>query len=544
MGCGDDEHGHAHGEGAHHSHGEEEHGHAHGEGEHAHGHGEGHDHSEAHPTGHDHHAEGHGHGDETVVVFTIWSDAFEVFGEHSAAVAGEKVDFLLHVTALDDFSALTEGTVSLTLTGPAKLSASASKPQRPGIYELSLTPTKAGRYEGSLEVSGQRSGTVTGLHFTVHESAEKAEAAAPSEDDEGRIEFLKEQQWGVPFNTSFAERGSLVASVDVSGRIDTPPGGSARVSPPVSGRVEPAPKGFVRPGSEIKKGELLGWLVPNPSSAEEATRAKLLVAEAQARVAAADAAQARAERLFADGATSKRALEDAKREAQVAQAALCTAREVSSFGAGAQGSKRWPLKAPIGGTVTAVTAIPGAVVAPGKELFSIVDTSELWVVAKVPEQDATRLRTDRPAEFRLVGSERWRTLDVQSEAGEAQAKVTVGRTVDARTRTVDVIYAMADPASDLRVGALVRLHIPAGNDVSGVVVPASAVIDQEGRMLVYVQLDGEHFEERMVRVGARAGSRVVLTHGLSENERVVTEGAHLVRLAARANSGAAHGHIH
>ncbi|MEZ4340862.1 MAG: hypothetical protein R3B82_29925, partial [Sandaracinaceae bacterium] len=65
----------------------------------------------------------------------------------------------------------------------------------------------------------------------------------------------------------------------------------------------------------------------------------------------------------------------------------------------------------------------------------------------------------------------------------------------------------------------------------------------EGRSVVYVQAEGESFEERGVRLGASQGDRVAVLSGVEAGERVVTRGAHLVRLAG--SSGAVgHGHVH
>ena len=121
--------------------------------------------------------------------------------------------------------------------------------------------------------------------------------------------------------------------------------------------------------------------------------------------------------------------------------------------------------------------------------------------------------------------------------------VSVGKTVDPRSRTVEVIYALrrADPA--LRVNGLIKLSLPTGKSHSGIAVPRPAIVERDGRTVVYVQIDGEHFEERAVRVVARAGARVAIT-GIEAGERVVTRGAHLVRLAESAAGGQAHGHIH
>ena len=505
-----------------------------------------HDHSDDHPEGHDHHADGHGHGDEPTVSFTLWSERFEIFAEHPPAVAGSQVWFLVHVTALDEFRPLTSGTLRLELDGPAPLAAESAEPIRPGIFRITATPKKPGRYRGALQISGDVAGEVTGIELEVFADPRAAARSVPADDDAGLIEFLKEQQWRVPFATAFARTGVVVASVEIAGRISTPPGGVAEVGAPVTGRIVAPRGGLLRPGTRVKKGQLLATLAPTPSSPEAAAQASLTVAEAEARRAAASAALERAERLIRDEAISARELEDARREAKVAGEAVRAARRAAALYAGASGAGgrgSWRLTAPIAGTLDAVEATPGATVKPGDTLFRIVDASELWIVGRVPEQEAARLRTDRDASYRLAGVDAWQTIDVTGDDATGSI-VSVGRTVDPVARTVDVIYSVGAGDPSMRVGALVQLSLPAGDEHRGVVVERSALVNQDGRDLVYVQVDGEHFAERQVKAGPRAGAWVAVLSGLEPGERVVTTGAHLVRLADRAASGPAHGHVH
>ena len=187
--------------------------------------------------------------------------------------------------------------------------------------------------------------------------------------------------------------------------------------------------------------------------------------------------------------------------------------------------------------------MPGATASPGETLFRVVDTRELWLVARVPEQDLSSLEPHRDASFKVAGTETWVPLRLGGEKPSATL-VTVGQTVDQMSRTVDVIYALVDEDTSLRVGATVHVSVPVGRATEGVAVQRSALLDQDGRTVVYVQVDGEHFEERSVRVGARAGNWVAVTSGLALGERVVTRGTHLVRLAGRSGEGAPHGHVH
>jgi hypothetical protein len=86
--------------------------------------------------------------------------------------------------------------------------------------------------------------------------------------------------------------------------------------------------------------------------------------------------------------------------------------------------------------------------------------------------------------------------------------------------------------------------VPAGEPFNGVIVPRDAVLEHDGRAIVYVQVEGEAFEERAVRPGPVSGDRMAIEQGVAAGERVVTRGANVVRLSARAASAPAHGHVH
>jgi membrane fusion protein, heavy metal efflux system len=275
------------------------------------------------------------------------------------------------------------------------------------------------------------------------------------------------------------------------------------------------------------------------------------VAEAEPRAQAARAAVDRAERLIADRAVSQRALDDARRELAVAETAVQSARRAAQLFSGAvsgRGAGVYRITAPISGVITDVRATAGKTVAAGELLVRVIDLSELWIRARVPEHDAGRLRADEDAAYQLTGSDAWLPIAVTAAADasekNAASVVSVGRVVDARSRTVDVIYALAHPDERLRVGALVRVSVPAGQPFTGVIVPRDAVLEHEGGALVYVQVEGEAFEERAVRLGAISGDRIAIEHGVTAGERVVTRGANIIRLSARARSAPAHGHVH
>ena len=116
--------------------------------------------------------------------------------------------------------------------------------------------------------------------------------------------------------------------------------------------------------------------------------------------------------------------------------------------------------------------------------------------------------------------------------------------IDPVARTTEIRFALDNRDSRLRIGQAVRLRLFVGGEESGAAIPDSAVMDDGGRPVVFVQTGGESFERRPVRLGSRAGGYVHVLEGVEPGERVVHRGAYLVRLAAMSTQIPAHGHVH
>ena len=61
------------------------------------------------------------------------------------------------------------------------------------------------------------------------------------------------------------------------------------------------------------------------------------------------------------------------------------------------------------------------------------------------------------------------------------------------------------------------------------VLPADAVVLEYGRPVVFVERAPGQFERRAVATGARAESLVAITRGVQAGERIVVDGAVLLR---------------
>jgi membrane fusion protein, heavy metal efflux system len=292
----------------------------------------------------------------------------------------------------------------------------------------------------------------------------------------------------------------------------------------------------------VTQGQELARLLPPPGSPGELPQLRQAQAEAASAVQLATRDRERAERLVAAGAAPQKRLDEA-RAAEVQAQARVTGTEARlaqfntarSAGAGSTDAGLFVLRAPLGGAIAARSATTGANVVAGSVLFRVIDASQVHVAGQVSEADLARARQVRAAELEAPGEPS--RLPVGRLIG-------IGRVLDPRTRTVPITFALDNSRLGLALGQTVFLHLLTGEAPPHPVVPVSAVIDDAGRPIVFVQREGETFERRAVTLSPRSGDVVQVLDGVKDGERVVTRGAYLVRLASLSTQVPSHGHVH
>ena len=93
-------------------------------------------------------------------------------------------------------------------------------------------------------------------------------------------------------------------------------------------------------------------------------------------------------------------------------------------------------------------------------------------------------------------------------------------------------------------GSLTPVQIAMGDATQNTMIPVNALLEDYGSYSVIVQLSGEGFERRTVKIGKRNGKNVEILQGLEVGEVVVTKGAYQVKMASMSGSTPAHGHEH
>lgn len=482
------------------------------------------------------HGHAHGAGGEK---FTHFTEHTELFVEFAPLVVGESSAFAAHLTTLADFRAITAGkvTVRLQSEGQPDEVFSVDGPTQPGIFRPEAIPKIAGERELSIEVATSAFKVTHILGpVTVFPDRAAAEAEPPAHEDEG-IVFTKEQQWKVEFATSEVITRPMRASVKATGTVRARPDGESMITAPAAGLLQPAGS-FPHLGETVKKGQLLGYLIPRLGGETDLATLRAEASKAQVEEQLASEELTRLEGLYREEAIPEKRLLEARAKATSAQAhAQATRQRLAQYSGGGGGV---PLRAPVAGTLVDLRLAPGAFVEEGALLFHIADRRRLWLELRVAEADAMRLANPSGAAFRPFNAEH--TIEIT--AGKNGKLIAVGGVVDAVTRTVPVIFEFPAPEQHLPLGMAVQAQIFAGSARDSAAVPASSVLDEGGIPTLFVQSSGESFERVTVRLGARDGEWVEVLEGLAPGQRVVSRGAYLVKLAATKTGEIGHGHAH
>jgi RND family efflux transporter MFP subunit len=462
------------------------------------------------------------------VVVTQWSDSTELFLEYPHPVAGAATgNWAIHLTDRKDFKPIRSGVLTVRFTpvagaGGAPETFTLEAPARDGIFLIDPVIQRAGTYEVELALSSPQ---VTGRHVlpsvTVYESLDVAPREGGEAGEASGIAFLKEQQWVIPFDVAPATEQDVQRTVLAPAEVVPPDGSLFQVSAPVDG-IAPADanRRAASVGTRVLENEVL--VVLSPTTQEGG------FAESRGRVERLERDVERLERLAEVGAIARRRLDEARHELDIARA------ELEAMGGAVAGDFLLRLRAPIAGVIAHRDFVPGGRVAAGTPLFTIVDPSVAWLRVQLEAAQAAALET-RPARFQLEGSD---------QMYETSRLLSVGTVMDPRTRTVPVVYQVAGTGSRFTFGQLANAVVPVSGVERGMAILESAVLDDGGAPVAYVQTGGETFERRLLTLGPSDGVRVIVREGIRVGEMVVVTGAYQVRLASLSGNEFAGGHAH
>jgi len=178
------------------------------------------------------------------------------------------------------------------------------------------------------------------------------------------------------------------------------------------------------------------------------------------------------------------------------------------------------VNAPIGGITGRALQSVGTLVQPNNEsalLTTITRGDPIWVRFSLSEAEYSRLRnTDA------------KTIEVKVELADGAAYDQTGKlnfagsTVDGATGTVQMRAELPNPRQRLLPGQYVRVQVIAGTQ-QAIVVPQTAVLQNESGRFVYVAGPDGKAVPRTIRAGAWLGADWVVLEGLKSGDVVILD---------------------
>ncbi|HEX6904215.1 MAG TPA: efflux RND transporter periplasmic adaptor subunit [Thermoanaerobaculia bacterium] len=361
------------------------------------------------------------------------------------------------------------------------------------------------------------------------EAGEHADHDETMKQEEGVLAVDPEVLRDLKLTTFPAELRPGGEGVTALGELKVDEGAYAEVGVPIPGRVV---RLTASPGEYVRRGQPLAVL-----QSVELGQARAQRSAAQARAGLARQTVERKRGLAEERIVSRGELQRAEAAAAEAEAELRAAEAaVAALGVGGGGGdlSGFTLLAPISGTVLERAAVQGQTADPSRTLFRIGDLSRLWLVVQAPERDALRVRVGSPAEITLAA------LPGQKLRGEVD---WVGREVDAHSRTVPVRIVLPNQGGQLKPGMFATAFVTTGGEGERVVaVPTAALQRMDDQWVVFLPGSEGRFEVRPVERGRDLGNEVAILSGLKPGERVVVEGAFILRAEAEKKEGGAEHH--
>lgn len=318
---------------------------------------------------------------------------------------------------------------------------------------------------------------------------------------DGSVNVPKPAQRRMAIRTVMVHEGEHPLTVQLNGRTAIDPNAGGRVQAPFAGQLLPGPQGLATVGQTVRKGQVLARLRPVASAVERANQEAAL-AELRASRALLERRVQRLRRL--EGSVPAKDIEAAQ-----AELAAAVGRE-RAIGASVAGARQ--VVASADGVIASANVLNGQIVDARELLYEIVDPRRLMVEAASPDVTLAA----------RIGSA------ALAEAPEASLRlVGAGRAL--RDGALPLHFTAQGEGMPLAVGQPVTVLARLRATVKGITLPAAALVrNPANETVVWIKSGAQRFIAQPVEARPLDAATVVVTKGLSADNRVVVSGAALI----------------
>lgn len=353
-------------------------------------------------------------------------------------------------------------------------------------------------------------------------AAEEAQEEKPAPAHSREVRLSKDAARAAGIKIVPVSREAFHPHIVASGVIRPVSSKSVRMTARGAGRVV---RVLADVGDRVKAGQTLATI-----EGSEVTAALTRHRTGTVRREAARKSLERAERLLDVQAISRAEVELRRAEAEAVSAEAEAARqEIMRLGLDPDamapdlgGLAEFPILAPLSGVVLERTVAPGLLVEREAPLFEIADLATVWAVVDVYEKDLGQLQERGEVEVRT---------DAYSGVIFTGRIALIEPALDEASRTAHVRVVLDNSSKRLRPGLFVTVAVPlrGASEVEATAVPDGAVQKISGLPAVFVERSPGLFELRPVETGREAHGVVEIRRGLEAGERVVAEGAFILK---------------
>lgn len=479
---------------------------------------------------HHHDHEGHNHHTEAVeltpITYTFLRDSVECFVKFPPLIRQQSA---LVEVVLTDLNTIQPLAAKVQWQIDRQSNREATEKQR-GLYEVALPIPDAQRVRLILHVQTDTE------HYTfkldslpVSASVAKAQKTRyPNSDVAGSIVSSRLEWWNAGFGLANVQRRLVGTTIHTSGMVEPANSNLLAVVAGRSGVVSFRKKNLTS-GQAVEAGALL-FSIAGKGIVSDNLEMNYLTA--QSNLERQRANLERKQKLLDDQIIGQREYEEARNAFEVAEAAFNNVQRLFS-----KGSKRHLVTAPSSGYLAQIAVRQGEFVNAGQRLATLLQTNRLQIRVDVSPRYGHLLPQVVDANFvNPYTNEAYSLAELEGEV------LSFGKMTSHEEGHYLPFYFAVNNHPALLPGTLVEVYLQTQPQSYALTIPVSAVLEEMGSYVVFVQRSGESYDKQVIELGPSNGKTVQVLSGLAPNDRVVSQGALQIKLAAMAENGGGHDH--
>jgi len=257
---------------------------------------------------------------------------------------------------------------------------------------------------------------------------------------------------------------------------------------------------LVKPGDEVKKGQLVIKLQRDHSIDLSVEKAKITLQQAEINLK-------RAEKLFKYGVIAKVKLENAQTEYNLAKANYNLQLQSQKYAI-----ENSDIRSPINGIISSVNGVIGQVADPTQELVHIVNMNNTIASIGIETEDMDKVH---------VGQHAIVTLPNLSDGNTFDGKVIKqNREINPATQLIHIWIEIKNPKLTLQPGMFAEAKIFVRTENQTIIIPKSAVlIDKQKSYVFFIKDKMAH--KKYIKTGITTSENIQVVEGLKEGDIVV-----------------------